>query len=318
MSYWSTLSTAILPVLSIAVVGYALGRFRDVDVDPLATVTIYVLAPALVFYSVATTDLGASALAGIFVGVGAFTLAMAGVAEAYGRLVGEREPTLSALVLTSAFSNCGNFGIPLSAFAFGATGRSVAVVYLVSQNVFMYTLGVYLASRGNRDVDLRASMQTVFELPLLYALVAAIAVRELGVLPATDTTVMQTIQLTGDAAIPVMLLLLGIQLARADHSTAFRQVAPANAMRLLVAPVLALVVALAVGFGDTTVARVFVLESAAPAAITPLMLSIELQGSADADVSGPEYISTAILTTTLLSAVTLTAVITMLRSGAVL
>lgn len=317
VTLWSALTTAILPVLAVAGVGYLLGSAREIDVQPLSTVTIYVLTPALVFHSLTTTPIGGEVAAKLFVGVTAFTLVMAGLAEAVGRFSGEKEPVLGALVLTSAFSNAGNYGIPLSAFAFGGVGRTTAVLFLAAQSILMYTVGVYLASRGEAGSTLRA-VSSVFELPLVYAVVAAGLARWLDIVPAEGTTVMETIRLTGDSAIPVMLLLLGIQLATSEHG-ALRRVATANVLKLGVAPVVGAAVALVLGFGDSTVARVFVLECAMPAAITPLLLVVEFHGDGEGagGVSGPEYVSAAIFTTTVLSVVTLTVLIAILQAGMV-
>jgi len=52
-------ATAILPIVAVAAVGYALGRYRDVEADALNTITVYVLAPALVVHSLATSQLTA-------------------------------------------------------------------------------------------------------------------------------------------------------------------------------------------------------------------------------------------------------------------
>jgi predicted permease len=89
-----------------------------------------------------------------------------------------------------------------------------------------------------------------------------------------------------------------------------------NVLRLAVAPVIATAVALTIGFADATVARVFVLESSMPVVITPLMLAIEYDGT-DAGVSAPEYLGTAIFTSTLLLIPTTALLLTVLRSGAV-
>ena len=313
MSLWSALSTAILPVLSVAVVGYVLGSARDIDVQPLSTVTIYVLTPALVFHSLTTTPIGGATAAKLFVGVAAFVIVMAVIAEGLGRLRGETEPVLGALVLTSVFPNAGNYGIPLSAFAFGGIGRTTAVLFLASQSILMYTVGVYLASRGEATSTLRAVAE-VFKLPLVYAVAAAGLAGWLGVVPPADSTMMETIRLTGDAAIPVMLLLLGIQLANADHG-ALTRVGTANVLKLGVAPIVGAGLALVLGFGETGIARVFILECAMPAAITPLLLAVEFDsGNADG-ISGPEYVSAAIFTTTVLSVVTLTILIAVLQAG---
>ena len=68
--------------------------------------------------------------------------------EGVWRQAGETEPHLSAFVLVAVFPNSGNFGFPLSEFAFGATGRTTAVIYLTLEAVLAYTPGVSVASRG--------------------------------------------------------------------------------------------------------------------------------------------------------------------------
>jgi predicted permease len=315
VSLLSVLTSAILPVVSVAGVGFLLGTLRDVDADPLSTITIYVLAPALIFYSLVTTPIEGPTVARLVVGIVAFIAVIIVLAEGTGRLVGEEEPILGAFVLTSTFSNAGNYGIPLSAFAFGTLGRSTAVLYIAVQSVLMYTIGVYVASRGQAG-SMRGALGKVFRLPLVYAVTAAAVVRAFDLAPPTDTAVMQTIRLTGDAAIPVMLLLLGIQLTNSGGSGSVRRVLPASGLRLLVAPVIAAAIALAVGLTGT-VGRVFVLECAMPAAITPLMLTIEF-GSERAGLSAADYVSRTILVSTLASLVTLTGLITLLQTGLVL
>jgi predicted permease len=320
VSLLSALGTAILPVLSVAAVGFLLGTFRDVDVDALATVTIYVLTPALIFHSLATSEISGALAAKLIAGVVVFTVTMVGLAEGVGRLLGESEPVLGALVLSSSFPNAGNYGIPLSAFAFGAVGRSTAVLFIAGQSVLMYTVGVYLASRGEQT-DLRGAVGEVFRLPLVYAVAAAWLARWLGVVPASGTAAMETLRLVGDSAIPVMLLMLGIQLANTQHGAAISRVGVSNGLKLVVAPVVGVGVALGLGLVvNPTVARVFVLECAMPAAVTPLLLTIEYDSGArgnggGGDLTAPEYVSTAIFTSTVASVVTLTGLIALLQSG---
>ncbi|WP_135805844.1 AEC family transporter [Halorussus marinus] len=317
MSLVSALTTAILPVLSVAAVGFVLGKTRDVDVDALGTITIYVLTPSLVFYSLATSSLSGEVAARVVGGVVAFTFVMVLLAEGVGRLLGESEPVLGAIVLSSSFPNAGNYGIPLAAFAFGAVGRSTAVLFIAGQSVLMYTVGVYVASRSGTTTA-GGAVAEVFRLPLVYAVAIAGLARWFDAVPPTDTAAMETLRLVGDSAIPVMLLILGIQLANTRHGAALSRVAVSNGLKLVVAPAVGVAVAFAVGLGaDSTVARVFVLEAAMPAAITPLILSIEYDEGA-VGVSGPEYLSTAIFASTLASVGTLTVLIAVLQSGAVI
>jgi hypothetical protein len=317
MSLVSIFATAILPIVALSAVGFVLGRVRDVDPGPLNTVTVYVLAPALVFHSLATTTLGAGTLVDVAVAVVAYHAVMIVLAEGVGRLVGGATTGVSAIVLVSSFPNSGNFGVPVSEFAFGEVGRATAVLYLTVQAVLMYTVGVYIAARGNSEGAL-AGVRRVFAVPLVYAVVAALGARALGLVPPAGTTTMATLKLVGDSAIPVMLLILGLQLAETDYGATLRQVGTATVLKMGVGPVAAAGVALGIGFTDPVVGRVFVLESTMPAAITPLILLVEFGEGEVGGVPVESFVSTAVLVTTLVSIPVLTGVIALLNAGVVL
>ncbi len=312
----SVFTTAILPIVAVGGVGYLLGSVRDVGTDGLNTVVVYVLAPALVFHSLATTTLAGATLVRITVAVVLFHIVAIVVAEAAGRAVGASRTALAALILVTAFPNTGNYGIPVSNFAFGETGRATAVVALSVQAVLIYSLGVYIAGRGSGG-GVAAGVRRVFGVPLVYAVVAALLARWLGVVPPTESTVMSTLQLVGDSAIPLMLLVVGIQLARTDVGSTLSTVGGAVGLKMVVAPVLGVGVALAVGFSDPVVARTFVLETAMPSAVTPVILVGEFAEGEVAGVPVAEFVSTAIFATTLVSVVTLTALIVILQAGVV-
>lgn len=314
MSLFSIFATAILPIVTVGAVGFALGRATGVQTDSLNTVVVYVLAPALVFHSLASTSLAQSTLVEVAVAVTAYHLLMILLAEGVGRLFGERDPFLSALVLVAAFPNTGNYGIPVSNFAFGSTGRSTAVLFLSVQSVLIYTLGVYIASRGGGNSGLEG-VKRVFRIPLVYAVVAALLARWVGVVPPAGTTAMETLKLVGDASIPLMLLILGIQLSKTDVGSTLSEVGVVTVLKMAVAPVVGVAIAFVVGFSDPNVGRTFVLECAMPAAVTPLILVGEF---AEGDVSGvpvAEFVSTAVFVTTLVSVPTLTVTIALLESG---
>jgi len=316
VSLLSIFASAILPIVLIAAVGVLLGRVRDVEPGPLNTAVVYVLAPALVLHSLMATELGGGTLLKLAAAVTAFTLGMAAIVELSGRLLGVDDATLSALVLVATFPNAGNYGIPVSDFAFGTVGRGVAVLYVAVQAVLMYTIGVYVASRGGGSAGLGA-VKRVFRIPLIYAVAVGLLARALDLVPAADSTAMETLQLVGDASIPVMLLILGIQLANTDFGAAVPQITVATVGKMLVAPAVAVGVALLLGFDEPTVARTFVLESAMPAAVTPLMLLIEFADDVEVGgVSAPEFVSTVVAVTTVLSVPLLTLLISVLQSGA--
>lgn len=315
MALLDVFAGAVLPIVVIAAVGFGLGRAGDVDPGPLNTVVVYVLAPALVFHSLAVASFSGGTILRMTAAVTAYIVGMVVIAEGVGRLLGESEPRRSALVLAATFPNCGNYGIPLSDFAFPEGGRAVAVLYLAIQAVLMYTVGVYVASRAGGGGGLRG-VRRVVRIPLVWAVPVALGARALGLVPPADGTAMRTLKLVGDSSIPVMLLILGIQLSRTDYASALSQAATPSVLKMGVAPAVAVAIAVAVGFGDATVARVFVLESATPAAVTPLILVGEFAGDLEVGgVSVPEYVSTVIFVTTLASIPVLTGLIALLERG---
>ncbi|WP_435185037.1 AEC family transporter [Halobellus sp. EA9] len=316
VSLVSVFATAILPIVAVGGVGYLLGRVRDVETDGINTLLVYVLVPALIFHSLATTTLAESTLVRITVAILAFHALAIAVAELAGRVFGASERALGAIVLVAAFGNTGNYGIPVSNFAFGATGRATAVIFLTVQSVLIWTVGVYIASRGNAQSRLDG-LRRVFGVPLVYAVAAALLARAIGVVPPAGSSAMSTIQLAGDASIPVMLLVLGIQLARTDIGSTLSAVGGVVVLKMLVAPLLGIGIALAVGFSEPAVARTFVLESAMPSAVTAVILAAEFADGEVAGVPVTEFVSTAIFATTLVSVVTLTALIAVLESGVV-
>lgn len=296
-------TAAVLPIVTVAFVGYLLGRFHDVDAGPLSTVSVYVLLPALVFHSLATTPIEGGTVARFLAAVGVHTAIMLGIAYAGARAVGIDG---DALALAGTFANVGNYGLPLAAFALGAAGRDAAVLYVIGQVPLMYTIGGYLAARESEG-SVREVVESVLRLPLVYAVVVAFLARVLGVVPDPGTAAMTTVRLVGEAAIPVMLLALGIELARTTAGTTVRPVLPAVGLKLVVAPVLAVGVAVLLGLSGV-VSDAFVLQSATPAALTPLFLVLTFQGQGEA--SG--YLSTAVLVGTVGSVLTLPVVIWLL------
>lgn len=313
MSLLGIFATAILPIVAVAAVGYALGRYRDVEADALNTITVYVLAPALVIHSLATSELGGGTILAVVGAVGLFTAVMLAVGEAVGRLSGQREPMLGAFVLVAVFPNTGNYGIPLADFVFGPTGRSVAVLVTALEAVMLYTVGIYIAARGGES-DPLADMRRVFGVPLVYAVVVALAARYVGVVPPVESTLMQTLELVGNASIPVMLLILGIQLAGVDIEGTLRPVGAASALRLLLAPLVASAAVLAVGVGDPTVARAVVLLLATPTGVTTIILVGAFSARGDGLAPG-EFTSATVFVTTVASVVTVTGLVAALEAG---
>jgi predicted permease len=294
---------ATIPIMLTVLVGYLLERRRSMDVRALSTVSIYVLLPALIFSSMFTTQVAlreAVPLAALVVLLlTALWLIVKGYA-AYRRL---ETPTESFLMLTALFMNAGNMGMPVALYAFGERGLDLAVIWVLVLNSFSNLVAVYYASRhlgtGGQAV------RTVLSLPAIYAAAAALLLRGMGVpLPAF---LLDPIRLVGRAVIPVSQLLLGMQLAKvhAQVGTHLPRVVLPNVLRLAVSPLIGFGLVGVLGLHGTT-AKVAVLLAAMPTAINMAIYATEFD-------SQPRLVSTAVLTSTMASFVTLPGLLVLLR-----
>jgi predicted permease len=266
------------------------------------------------------------------------------LAAAVARLAGESGPVLAGAAMAAGFPNVGNFGIPVATFAFGAVGRTTAVVFVLVQNVLLYTLGVYALARGSAgraeerpgegtDGERRGEMpdseeksgrrtaaERVLSLPITWAVVAAGLVVLLDLVPPEGGPAMRTIGLVGDASIPLFLLILGLQLASMSSGTAIRRVLPTAGVKLLVAPAVAVGIALAAGIAGSTAGRAFVLLAAGAAAVTPLVLAVEFapgdERGSEERLSTADYVGTVVVLTIFGSLPVVTALLLLLRAGA--
>jgi predicted permease len=294
LTFLDVLTATVLPVLLITAFGYLLGRYQEIDVESVNTVTLYILAPALVFESLSTSSLSESTVFDVATGFVLFTVGMIVISEIVSRMYGITGSDRDALVVTSSFPNVGNFGIPVAAFAFGTVGRSVAVLIMITQIVVMYTFGTYLTTRSI-DVSLTSAIKRILGIPVLYAVPIAIIVRVFDAVPPPENEIMRSITLLSDAAIPMFLIILGVQLTRTESSRQIADTLPALGLKSIVAPVVGLGSVFLLGIENSDVVGTFLIECAAPAAVTPLLLLIEFGNSKEG--GGPSYAGTVIVVT---------------------
>ncbi|TAK14239.1 MAG: AEC family transporter [Anaerolineae bacterium] len=290
----SLFSNNLLPIFLAAAAGFALGRLLHPDPRTISRLTFFVFSPCLVFKLLTDNDLGGADVLGMFL-VAVLVAVLTGlIALAVGRLLRLPRPLLAALVLSAMFGNAGNYGLSLNLFAFGEEGLAFASIYFVASGLMVYTFGIIVASMGN--VDLRKSILNLFRFPTLYAVLLALGFNALG--GETPLPLTRTIDLFADAAIPTMLILLGLQLERVEWRGRLRALAAANVLRLLVSPLIALGLALALRLQGPAF-QAGIAESAMPTAVMVTVLATEF------DVE-PSFTTAVVTTTTLLSPLTLT------------
>ncbi|HUF37125.1 MAG TPA: AEC family transporter [Anaerolineales bacterium] len=302
-SLFSLFSENLFPVFLAAGAGYALAFFSPLETRSVSRIAFYIFSPCLVFILLTDNQLGNGALLGMFAYATTQMVLTAALAWVASRLFGFGRRITVAIVLAGLLPNAGNFGLSVTHFAFGEAGLAQASLFFIASGVMANTLGVYLAALGNSDY--RTALLGLFKLPTIYAVIlAAVFLRFGWELP---TPVARAAHVLADAAIPTMLVLLGMLLHRTRWHGNWAGLATANAVRLLAGPAIALL--LAVPFGLTGVARqAGVLEAAMPAAVMTTVLASEFEVE-------PEFMTAVVFSSTLLSPLTLTPLLAYLTAS---
>lgn len=295
----------LLPVFLCAGAGFALGRAFTPDIKTVTRLSFYIFGPCLVF----TTLTQAEVTGGEFAQLALYTLLavgiMIGLAGLAGLALRAERRALATLVIASVFANGGNYGLAATRFAFGDEALARAVVFFVFSTVGLYTVGIFIASLGKQTA--RQALGQVVAVPAFYSLVAAGVVRGTGW--PVPVFLDRAITLLGEASIPLMLVILGLQMAqmRAWPRTRLPLIGAAVALQLVVAPLVALGLAHALGL--TGAARqAAVLQTAMPAAVVTTILALQY----DLDA---ELITGVVIVSTLLSPLTLTPLIAYLQGS---
>jgi predicted permease len=191
--------------------------------------------------------------------------------------------------------------LPLIQFAFGSEALANASVYFVTSAIIVYTVGVLIAASGGQG--LKHALRGTVRVPALYALAAAGLIVILKVTPPLG--VMRPVGMLSDAALPSMLLILGMQLKRAVAPNRPVVVAAAVVLSLFIAPILGIGLTSLLGLTGSARSAAIVLASM-PAAVVTTVLALEF----DLDSS---FVTSVVFVSTLLSPVTLVLLIAYLK-----
>ncbi|OGN90867.1 MAG: hypothetical protein A2Y88_01420 [Chloroflexi bacterium RBG_13_48_10] len=290
----------LFPILLAGSIGFILAKWLKINPRPLSQVVFYVFSPVLVFNLIRNSQLSNQDILRTL----AFTLILFACIGLLTWLIGgvlrfERR-TMAAVMITAIFMNAGNYGLPLTSFAFGQQALAFASIFFVINAVLTNTVGIVIASSGSTSVI--NAIKGLIKFPAIYALFLGILFLQFDW--ALPTGLDRSITLLSNAAIPCMLVLLGMQLVNIRLDGHVKPLILTSSMRLLVAPALAF--GLTRLFGMTGSAQqAVVIEAGMPVAVMTTILATEFE-------TEPSFVTTAVLVTTLLSPLTLTPLLALL------
>jgi malate permease and related proteins len=291
----------IVPILIVIGLGYVFARRTQSDMRTLSRLIFYILSPCLVFISLVESNIAGGEVIQIVVFVVTLTLSMGVLAFLTARVLRLSARQISAFVLAVMFVNAGNYGLGVTRLAFGPIVESRAVLYFVTSSVMIYTLGVLIA-KGFAG-GWHGAVKQLLSLPHVYALSAALIIRALQW--QVPQPIMDGLRFPAQAAIPLMLLLLGAQLVNAKVGQYWRPALAATALSLIIAPLVAFGLSALFSLAPQT-QKAVVLEASMPAAVMTTLLAVEF----DAE---PKLVAAAVVLSTLISPITLSIVIALLK-----
>ncbi len=280
----------VAPIFSVIGVAMLLGRYRTLDVRTLSRISIYLFSPALILTNISQSGLGADELSDILLASIAVCIVMAILGSLIAHGLGYDRALASSFALAAFMMNSVNFGLPYIEFAFGAKGLETAVPFTVGQALVAYTVGTYVASRGQSGVG--TAVRNVLTIPMPYAFALAMWLNATG--HTLPTPIMQASRVLAQGIIPVTLVILGLQLSGAQLNGRWQPIMMATFTRFVIGAAAALGIALLFGLQGMT-RQVFIMEASMPAGILSGVLSTEFGGD-------PEFAAAVILVTTLVSA----------------
>ena len=268
------------PVFALAAIGYLwvrLGYAYDTAFVTRLAMTLAV--PSLVFTALAGTELAPSAVGRVAIAAGLAYAGLGLAALALCRAAGlVRRTWLAPLV----FGNTGNLGLPLCLFAYGEAGLALGVVIFAVTAIGQFTLGLWIVAGGGSPL-------TALREPMVGAtLLGALFLWQGWPVPEV---VGNALGLVGQMAIPLMLITLGVAVARLRATGLGRLIALAAAKAAMGAGT-AGAVAWAMGL-DPAATGVLVLQMATPVAVTSYLLA-EKYGADAQTVAGLVVASTAL------------------------
>ncbi|MCE8538540.1 AEC family transporter [Ruegeria pomeroyi] len=280
-----TVLEIVAPVFLLAAVGFGWVRlgfeYRLQFVTRLGTM---LAVPCLIFVALMKTDIPGGDLSRFTL---ASALAILVLTVVFGLIVRASGLDRRTYLPPLLFGNTGNLGLPLCMFAFGVEGLSYAVVFFSLSALWSFSYGIHVVAG-------QGSLSKVAREPMVWAtLLGALFLIQDWQTPRFLTN---ALELIGQMAVPLMLITLGVAIARLS----IRRIGQAVGLSILKLAVCFPVGWLvAQGFGLSGPALgVLVVQMSVPAAVSAYLLAERFGADAEA-VAGMVMVSTLLAVGTL-------------------
>jgi len=270
----------VAPVFLLGGIGFIWVRVGgEYRVEFVTKLAMNLGVPSLIFVSLMQAKVAPAALSEVVLAAVASYAALSVAAFVLVRLFRLPVQTYLAPII---FGNTGNLGLPLALFAFGEAGLGYAVVIFAVMAIYSFTFGVWLVSGGQ-------SLTKVLKEPIVYASLLGGLFLFQGW--STPLWLTNALELTGQMAIPLMLITLGVAVARLHLASIGRAV-----LLSILKSAISILIAVMVGRWlelPPIAFAVLVLQISTPVAVTSYLLAERYQADAQS-VAGLVVVSTVV------------------------
>ncbi len=289
------LTRVTLPIITLVALGWALQGRLKLDVATLNRIQVYVVMPAFLIHFLSS---GKQPLSVIWPVV-YFGLIQFAILIPLGWLLviffRQRRSLGPIMGLGTAYANVGFFGIPVTQLAFGSEYLIYQSVLTALMAVLVCTVGVALmAPAGDSKF---AKLKTAFETPLIPSVIIGLTLRGFEI--ELPVVVSQPMQFLGSIFTPLALYTLGAQIAAAKSiRLEFVPQTLILFLKFIAAPVITWGICVAMGL-PRDVQDVIVVAAATPVGVLIAIFAAEYKRES-------EFISTAVVVSTVLSPIFVT------------
>lgn len=279
------LINVVAPVFISIAIGYGWVKIgRAYDTSLITSLVMSIGAPCLVFSALTSLTIPINTTLKMAAAAVVVVLATGVIGWVVLGMIGLPKRAFMSPIM---FANIGNMGLPLCLFAFGKPGLALAVVGVAVYSVLMLTVGAWLYSG-------ETNLSALLKIPIVYAVLLSLVVMATGW--QVPLWIARTSKLLADFTIPLVLITLGVSLAK---------IRVEKIKRALIVSVLRLAIGFLVGllvawmFKLPWPARgVIILQSTMPAAVFNYLLAQNYNRYAN-DTAGVVVISTVLSLVTL-------------------
>jgi malate permease and related proteins len=274
VSAFQTAFNAVVPTfVLIALGGFIDHRLPGLSIETLSRLSVHLLVPALVFAALVKTEVSMASATLLSLAYLLYLLVLGVITWVSTRDLPKTEAR--AVIVSTLFGNTGNMGLPITLFAYGQAGLERAVILLIVSLAAMFIAGpLMLSGSGN----LKKRVLATFKLPPVWATVVGVSFNLVNI--HVPLSLSRGLELLGDAAIPLMLVALGMQMQRSWTWQFGASAIRTTLLRLILGPFIAYGVARLLGLSDLD-KNVLILSATLPVAVTMFVIALEVKGDAE-------------------------------------